>query len=191
MSKNRDLILASARDIFSTRSFEQVTIKEICRHAGVANSTFYYHFKTKEELMDCLRTRDEHPMEHDLLSILTMPDLMEQTLTACTMCAARAERHGCTLTTQYYKRRLDKGADTLDSSHRQEHAAAQALIARAQSEGLILNPAPSDQLTQAAIGLVTSTVIDWCVSDGSFDLLPVARQALYVLFGLCSEDVSE
>ena len=122
MSKYRDLILASARKVFSAKSFEQVTIKEICQHAGVANSTFYYHFKTKEELMDCLRKEDDRPSGSDLLHILAESDLLEQVFSACTMCASRAERNGCTLTTQYYKRRLssEKPTDKENSLYQQE-----------------------------------------------------------------------
>ena len=54
MSKNRDRIIQSALNLFSQKDFDSVTIKDICADAQVANSTFYYHFKTKEELMDCL-----------------------------------------------------------------------------------------------------------------------------------------
>lgn len=185
-SKYRNLILASARKIFSEKSFEQVTIKEICQDAGVANSTFYYHFKTKEELMDCLRLKDDHPTGTDLLHILAADDLLEQVLAACTMCAARAVRNGCTLTTQYYKCRLN--AEALDDAHNalyaQEAMTAQLLIARAQQQGLIRNQSPAEKLTHAAIGLTNSTIINWCVVGGAFDLMQTARDMLLVLFNI-------
>ena len=185
-SKYRNLILASARKIFSEKSFEQVTIKEICQEAGVANSTFYYHFKTKEELMDCLRLTDDHPSGSDLLHILAADDLMEQVFTACTMCAARAVRNGCTLTTQYYKCRLN--AEALDDAHRQLYAqetmTAQLLIARAQQQGLIRNDSPADKLTAAAAGLTNSAILNWCVCSGAFDLMQSARDMLRVLFNI-------
>lgn len=186
MSKYRNLILESARKLFSSKHFEQVTIKEICQDAGVANSTFYYHFKTKEDLMDCLRLKDDHPSDSDLYHILATDDLMEQVLTACTMCAARAQRNGCTLTTQYYKCRLN--AETLDDTHRmlyrQEAMTAQTLIARAQQNGLIRNQSPVEKLTDAALGLTNHTIINWCVCGGTFELMHAAREALLVLFNL-------
>ena len=186
-SKYKKSILASARKIFSEKSFEQVTIKEICQDAGVANSTFYYHFKTKEELMDCLRMKDDHPTGSDLLHILAADDLLEQVLTACTMCAARAVRNGCTLTTQYYKCRLN--AEILDDARNQLYAqeamTAKLLIARAQQQGLIRNQSPADKLASAALGLTNSKIIIWCISDGSFDLMQAAREALLVLFNIC------
>lgn len=186
MSKYRDLILASAREIFSSKSFEQVTIKEICSRAGVANSTFYYHFKTKEELMSCLRMTDDHPTGSDLLSILAADNLHEQVIAACTMCAERAVRNGCTLTTQYYKCRLN--AEALDEEHTrlyaQESSAAQMLIARAQQKGIIRNQSPADKLAAAAIGMTNSVIINWCICDGAFDLMQSAREMLHVLFSI-------
>lgn len=187
MSKNRDLILSSARQLFSSRPFEQVTIKEICQAAGVANSTFYYHFRTKEELMDCLRLRDDHPTGGDLYRILASDDLLEQVLAACTMCAARSERNGCTLVAQYYKRRLN--AEPLDDAQRdlyeQEAMTARLLVARAQQNGLIRNQSPADRLAAAAIALTNATIISWCTSGGTFNLMQAARDALLVLFNLC------
>ena len=69
MSKNRDRIIQSALNLFSQKDFDSVTIKDICADAQVANSTFYYHFKTKEELMDCLRTQDLRPCRGDCLPL--------------------------------------------------------------------------------------------------------------------------
>lgn len=186
MSKYRDLLLASAREIFSVKSFEQVTIKEICQHAGVANSTFYYHFKTKEALMDCLRETDDRPSSSELFHILAETDLLEQVISACSMCAARAERNGCTLTAQYYKRRLsaEKPTDEENSTYQQEAMTAQLLIARAQQQGIIRNQSPADQLASAAISLTNHTIISWCIADGAFSLKDAVRSALCVLFNI-------
>lgn len=109
MSKNRDRIIQSALSLFSEKNFEDVTIKDICQKAEMANSTFYYHFKTKEELMDCLRMHDMRPRNRELFALAATHDLMERVLVTCTMCAQRAERSGWMLTAQYYKRPAEPG----------------------------------------------------------------------------------
>lgn len=186
MSKNKDLILDSARELFAVRSFEQVTIKEICAHAGVANSTFYYHFKTKEELMNSLRAQDERPIGEDLLNLVRTPNLLEQMLAACMMRTIRAERHGCTLTAQYYKQVIggEDGCDDLAASHAQEDEAACVLIERAQQAGLVESSIPARTFATAAIRLTRCVICDWCSSGGAFDLRAEARRMLLVLFGL-------
>lgn len=184
MSKNRDRIIQSALALFSENSFENVTIKDICQKAEVANSTFYYHFKTKEELMDCLRSHDMRPRNKELFALAATHDLMERVLGTCTMCAQRAVRSGWMLTAQYYKRRLslESESEELKALYAQERCTAQELIGYAQAEGLISNRADPEQLAKAAILLTNSVILNWCVVRGSFDLLLQAREHLMVLF---------
>ena len=190
MSKNRDRIIQSALSLFSEKSFENVTIKDICQKAEVANSTFYYHFKTKEQLMDCLRMHAMRPRNKELFALAATHDLLERVLGTCTMCAQRAERSGWMLTAQYYKRRLslESESEDLKALYAQERRTAQELIGYAQAEGLILNRADPEQLAKAAILLTNSVILNWCIARGSFDLLTQARENLMVLFHLKAQN---
>ena len=189
MSKNRDLILDSARELFSGRSFDQVTIKEICTHAGVANSTFYYHFKTKEDLLHGLREQDDRPLRNELLDLVLTPNLIEQIIAMCMMRAARAERYGCTITAEYYKGVItnEEGCHGLDEDHRQEQETVSTLIARAQNMGVIDGSVPADVLASAAIRLSCCVIIDWCASGGTLDLRGETRKMLCALFRIKGE----
>ncbi|MBR5288387.1 MAG: TetR/AcrR family transcriptional regulator [Clostridia bacterium] len=186
MAKNRKLLLDSARKLLTDRSFESVTIREICEHAGVANSTFYYHFKTKEELMDGLRAQDDRPLRTELLELVMEPNLTEQLLAVCMMRTARAERHGCSITAQYYKSVIGRedGCDSLDEAHRQEDETVLALVLRAQQAGLISRDKDAQTLTTAAIRLTRCVIFDWCASGGSFDLRAETRRMLMLLFDI-------
>ena len=186
MSKNRDRIIESARRCFSRCEFEQVTIREICEQAGVANSTFYYHFKTKEELRDYLRTHDAQPLQAELLGVLSASDPLEQAISACAMCATRAQRSGCTLAAQYYKRKLNAEREDGDmqETYRQEYETARLLVARAQEVGRIANACPAQELARAAIMLSSGVIVDWCASGGAYDLWQTVHGMLLVLFGI-------
>src|SRR5271154_6628218 len=46
----RDRILASAIELFSERSFDGATTREIAARAGVTQPLLNYHFRSKEEL---------------------------------------------------------------------------------------------------------------------------------------------
>lgn len=48
--KTRQRIVECARELFNRRGFEDVSIDEIMRRAGLTRGGFYNHFKTKEEL---------------------------------------------------------------------------------------------------------------------------------------------
>lgn len=189
MSKNRDLILDSARELFAQRNFDHVTIKEICMHAGVANSTFYYHFKTKEDLLTGLREQDDRPLRSELLDLVLTPNLIEQIIAVCMMRAARAERYGCTITAEYYKDVItnDEGSHGLDDDHRQEAETVRSLIARAQGMGIIDSSVPAETLASAAVRLSCCVIIDWCASGGTLDLRGETRKMLCALLRIKGE----
>jgi AcrR family transcriptional regulator len=50
----KDRILQTAVKIFAERSFEGARIEEIAREAKVPKSLIYYHFKSKEEILEVL-----------------------------------------------------------------------------------------------------------------------------------------
>ena len=51
--RNRDRLVASARELFATSGVD-VPVEEITHHAGLGMGTLYRHFPTKEELLDAV-----------------------------------------------------------------------------------------------------------------------------------------
>jgi AcrR family transcriptional regulator len=62
----RDRILAAATDLFSERSFDGATTREIAARAGVTQPLLNYHFRSKEELWQA--------------AVDSLFDLLEQTI---------------------------------------------------------------------------------------------------------------
>ena len=56
----RERILAAAYELFSTRGIRAVGTEEVLANAGVAKSTLYRHFPSKEELVLAFLQRREH-----------------------------------------------------------------------------------------------------------------------------------
>ncbi|MDR3644241.1 MAG: TetR/AcrR family transcriptional regulator [Clostridia bacterium] len=53
----RSRILEAATRVFALKSFEGSRIEEIAREAGVPKSLIYYHFKSKDEILEVLTQR--------------------------------------------------------------------------------------------------------------------------------------
>src|SRR4051812_39421171 len=51
LARRRALIERVSLELFRTRSFDHVTVEDVCAGAGVAPATFYRHFRTKEEVV--------------------------------------------------------------------------------------------------------------------------------------------
>ena len=99
--KTRDRILDAAEELFATRSFEGVSVRQIMSKAGADVSLAYYHFKSKRDLFDQVmlrraeilndirlqalaeieqRSNGEAPTVEEIISAFTSPllDLLDQ-----------------------------------------------------------------------------------------------------------------
>ncbi|MGB9780925.1 TetR/AcrR family transcriptional regulator [Caldanaerobacter sp.] len=54
MSSTKERIFKAALETFSRRGFYKATMDEIAEAAGVAKGTLYYHFKSKDDILDFL-----------------------------------------------------------------------------------------------------------------------------------------
>ena len=55
--ERRAEILDTAERLFTTKGYSQTTILDILNEIGIAKGTFYYYFKSKEEVMDAIIMR--------------------------------------------------------------------------------------------------------------------------------------
>ncbi|WP_081429189.1 TetR/AcrR family transcriptional regulator [Petrotoga mobilis] len=49
-NKSYEKLMTAARDLFSEKWYETVSVVEICRRAGLSNGVFYRYFKNKEDI---------------------------------------------------------------------------------------------------------------------------------------------
>ena len=71
--RNRQRLLAAARDLFATRGLH-VTLDDIARHAGVGTGTAYRRFANKDELIEALMVDRIHEIGAIARECLEEPD---------------------------------------------------------------------------------------------------------------------
>ena len=55
--ERKNEILDAAQELFLTQGYEKTSVDNIIKKVGVAKGTFYYYFKSKEDLLDKLVKR--------------------------------------------------------------------------------------------------------------------------------------
>lgn len=55
--ERRNEILDAAEELFGTKGFEHTSTGDILERVGIARGTLYYHFKSKEDILDGVITR--------------------------------------------------------------------------------------------------------------------------------------
>ena len=69
-SKNTDRIVSTALRLMKEREYSSVTVKDICREAGVSHSSFYSVFSGKDEIILYILEGHKDDFEDTLIQLL-------------------------------------------------------------------------------------------------------------------------
>ena len=73
--ERKNEILDTAQEIFLTKGYKQTSVESIIKKVGVAKGTFYYYFKSKEDLLDKLVKRMADKIQIEIKKIVKKTDL--------------------------------------------------------------------------------------------------------------------
>ena len=84
--KTKNNLLMAARSLFAEKGFDLTTIDEITQRANTGKGTFYYHFRTKEKLINSLIKSVLNELEETIIThcenAARLEDILEQVLNA-------------------------------------------------------------------------------------------------------------
>ncbi|MCI6363914.1 MULTISPECIES: TetR/AcrR family transcriptional regulator [Intestinimonas] len=172
-------ILNAALDLMRDRGFDKVSIRDICKEAGITTGAFYHHFSSKEALLEsgfaplddymagALAGHEEEPPDLRLWRILSAyAKFMEQS----------GELIG-----RYYQRRIaEPGTRSMDAT-RYTLRAMLDCFRQAEGEGLLRPEHPPEWVADFCFRHFRGVVIDWALHQYSYPLLPKMQED-YKLF---------
>lgn len=186
MAKNtKQQIQITAIQLFKEKGVENVTIDEICLIAGIAKSTFYYHFASKDQLLyDFFNgTRTFTPKA---MSILATSNNNWSKLWACLEPTVDwSISAGSTLLSQVIILNIEKKIDSLSISEDPELAKMYiGIIAKGQEDGDFENRSDPKliyrNLKNVSLGIATQ----WCITNGGFDHKAVIKESIASLLSV-------
>ena len=190
-TSNREKIRATAIELFKQRGYDAVTISEICKAAGCSNSTFYYSYGNKEnvlrESLDYLYVINQDVMARVLAGegawekLWILHEAFMDSILAI----------GPNLYRKLLSLVVDKGIvhsqfSTLSSIE----ALIAPLILQGQQSGEIRNRTPHAQLASTVSMLLVGTAYTWCAGEPQADLKALIRHHLATVYDL-REDLRE
>ncbi len=66
MNRTKRKIFETSMDLFAKKGYDSTSIEEITSVVGIAKGTLYYHFSSKEEILDFLMVEGLKLLEHSL-----------------------------------------------------------------------------------------------------------------------------
>lgn len=75
---NRKAIITAARDCFSEKGYDQVTVRDIIRRTGLASGTFYNYFQDKQSIFSALLSDYIERLSKHLFELRKSSDSLEK-----------------------------------------------------------------------------------------------------------------
>lgn len=178
----------TAIQLFKEYGYENVTIKQICDRLGISKSSFYYHYRSKEDIISDFYMATDIKAANIVDALLTDTNTVEQLWVVMSLYFQRLLEVGVEITKIVYLSNL--AGDKKHFSH--EEVASRniylSLIKKAREEGLIKSNIKNNE---ALLGLIfyanTGAAYRWCITNGSFDLLKEARKIFENILGYYGE----
>ncbi|MEA5003496.1 MAG: TetR/AcrR family transcriptional regulator [Christensenella sp.] len=170
-------------NLFRERGFEDVTINEICEASGVNKHTFYYYFKSKDDLLD-----DFHEMNYDInteyfMQILNAENFVEQLWFSYKPFFEHLNHSGTEIARQLFIKNLNRDVGTFRIDERRDASLKlqQDIIEKAQEAGEMRNSSDPKMLLSLMHQSLMSTAFAWVMSGGKFQFDEAARAEMEVL----------
>jgi len=185
-SKSREKLIDSAICLFQENGYENVTIQDICRRAGVSRSCFYVFFSGKQDIFTGIVQSVGRDFEHSLPDFLAAANDYERMMliinayiSLCEKYGPEIIRIGCIQEVSGRVRNLPLLMTFFDP--------AVQLIRSCQKNCIMRNTSQVDKLARISFHICRSEMEEWVIEGGQFDLKQRIRQQCDALFDIAPE----
>ena len=178
-------IYKTARDLIIKKGFDNVTIDEICRTAGISKGLFYHYFNSKDEIiiLEGYSECDEYFDKH-VRNSLRKENRLERVVEYIDFQILYADNLGIELITQAYKSQIQNGNIFFTSEGRTLPSILREIIIEGQSRKEITSDLSPDYITNYILRFSRGLIYDWCLHAGTYDLKDSAHEAVERLMQL-------
>ncbi len=186
--ESKQRILLTALDLIKEKGYDAVTINDICAAANISKNTFYYYFKSKEDLMFQSYTIPRVEIISNLASILMEENNIEQFWKLIEPTLDFIVESGTEITKHMIYALTDQKIQPFNiSNFQQNRTIGVKIIERAQKSGEICNSSDPLLLFNIMQAQITGIVLFWCTKNGEFDFKNAYRLAMEVCFDVKPE----
>ena len=178
-------IRKTALALFKERGYAHVTIDAICRTAEVPKSTFFYHFKSKNELLSEFYDYFETVTTERLPQMAAADNYWEK----CWLCVEpwleRSLETGPGILSQIIVINIQTNVGALGIQNEEQlNSLFIEIIKEGQKAGVFLNKDDPKIINENIKYLMRGILFQWCVNAGKTDLRAILRESLISLLGV-------
>lgn len=185
-TKNEKAIAQAALKLFRKEGYENVSVNDICREAGIARSTFYLNFSNKREIVDKIIADARLNREDFFGDFVAAENDFERMWILCNRYLTVAIDFGPEMVATLFSLELMGETDILDLTHQVDEWMIQ-LLRNSQKAGIILSPEPAEIIAPLGVSMAYYTTYEWAKRKGSFNLRQVTRRRAEAMYNVAPE----
>lgn len=185
-TKHAKSITEAAVRLFREHGYENVSVNDICKEAGIARSTFYLNFAGKKEIIDRILSDVRLDREDFFGDFIIAENDFERMWILCCRYLAVAEKFGPEVTGTLFRLELLGELDVMDTVHTVDEWFIQ-LTKNCRKTGVILSPELPEVLAPLGVDIAYYTTYEWCKRKGSFNLRKAVRRRAEAVYDLAPE----
>lgn len=181
----KNKIVECADTLFTNMEYEDVKIKDICKSAGVSVGGFYHYFGSKEDIINeayrAFDIRTEELMQSKIFNTRceAILFLMNYQLNAISS-------KGYIYTTCYFKNQLSNKEKYILSKERYFYKQLLVEVSEAINNGEIYYE-DAEKLTDLLIRISRGAIYDWCLHEGSYNVVEQTIEDMKSILGAFSK----
>jgi AcrR family transcriptional regulator len=178
------IIQKKALQMFREKGYSNITIDDICRAVEIAKSTFFYHYKNKDQLLSSFFD-NEYQITPEMFEMIATSDNSWDIFWACiSQTVERSIEAGSEIISQIISNDLRDHTDFLVTDMAKFEKVYIDIIRKGQEGRYFINTNDSNFLYQSALYLIRGFLVKWCIDRGSFNLLESIKDSLISLLGV-------
>lgn len=166
--ETRNKIIEAAKLVISAKGFENISIDDIVKEAGVSTGSFYTYFKKKEDVVEELNRTDFYRLA-EIVNGMEDKDVLERLRYYCRSFLEDIERTGIEICRQWVRNNLSPtnmllgGEET--TKYKYDYRAMQSILDEAVRRGEMKSEVPIDELALFINAELYGLMIAWCMTD--------------------------
>ncbi len=170
MENSKATIKEIAYKLFQEKGYNNVSLKEIFAAAQISKTTFYYHFNSKEDLLEDFIAQPA-PATLDTVNIVfSMDSRWEQLWYLSYITCIQIMEIGPSIYKQVFQINMENNKGTFDILNYKSASVLVSVVKKGQESGEFKNQTPAETLVQIAWLMYTGLLAQWCISNGEFNL---------------------
>lgn len=184
----RQKLTNSIMVLMNTTSYHQLTVDQLCQHAGVSKGTFYHYFTSKRDILThiCRNANARIISELSFDDTLSAQELFNQYLQVI---AQATYREGYAAEARMLIALLTSGhSESSNDSIQPQVDYVMRILTHGQTRGEIPSGVDLKQLNLLITAAIQGFVTMWSISQGTIDLNNMLHSAFAPIWQLISND---